>query len=61
MAPPSLFPPSRLTFLENNGLAQLLGAYGEILLLAGGNDGLEVIVAFLWGSRGAAHAFGVQQ
>lgn len=61
IAPPSLSPPSGLTFLEDDGLAQLLGAYGEILLLTGGNDGLQVIVAFLWGSRATAHVFGAQQ
>lgn len=50
IAPPS-FPPSGLTFLQDDGLAQLLRADGEILLLAGGDDGLQVIVAFLQGSR----------
>lgn len=47
----TLPPPSGLTFLEDDGLAQLLGADGEVLLLAGGDDGLQVVVAFLWGSR----------
>lgn len=50
IAPPSL-PPLGLTFLEDDGLAQLLRADGEILLLTGGDDGLQVIVAFLQGSR----------
>lgn len=50
IAPPSL-PPLGLTFLEDDGLAQLLRANGEILLLTGGDDGLQVIVAFLQGSR----------
>lgn len=50
ITPPSL-PPLGLTFLEDDGLAQLLRADGEILLLTGGDDGLQVIVAFLQGSR----------
>lgn len=49
-APPSLLPLG-LTFLQHNGLAQLLRADGEILLLTRGDDGLQVIVAFLQGSR----------
>lgn len=28
------------TLLQNDGLAELLGANGEVLLLAGGDDGL---------------------
>lgn len=49
-ARPPVSPP-RLTFLEDDGLAQLLGADGEVLLLAGGHDGLQVIIAFLQGAE----------
>lgn len=57
----TLPPPSGLTFLEDDGLAQLLGANGEVLLLAGGDDGLQVVIAFLWGSRAPRLGRGVTQ
>lgn len=45
-------PSPSFTLLQNDGFAELLGADGEILLLAGGDDGLKVIIASLWGQWG---------
>lgn len=35
------------SLLQNDGFAELLGANGEVLLLAGGDDGLQVVIASL--------------
>lgn len=38
-----------LTFLQHRGLADFLRSHGELrLLLAGGYDGLQVVIAFLY-------------
>lgn len=46
---PYLRPPAQplCTLLQDDGLAELLGANGEVLLLAGGDDGLKVIISSL--------------